>query len=371
MKFKNKDIDFVKFALVCSGVNPITIEDPKCASEKTKYVMIGTFICLTAVFAALSGGYALYIGFKSVWLAVPIGLLWGAFIFTVDRFIISTMRKGQSDPDLPLRKRAGLWFGEAFKASPRILLAGLISIVISTPLELKYFEPEIQFRIDERQEKEAVKIRNDALKDQVKVKQLEDENQRLQAEITRKEKRRDQLKDQLAAEAQGRKGTGIYGSGPVTRLLQGQFEHYEAELKESSDQALKRIAENRQTIDESLAKREREVEELIEKKKNAVGFLERFKVMNELTSENHSAWLAKIFISFLILVLECMPVLMKLLGKYGTYDSVLEAYEYEVILEQRRRISDLNQKTNHELYFNERVQMLIRTAEEQWFQETI
>jgi Domain of unknown function (DUF4407) len=371
MKINQDDNAFVKFALVCSGANPDTINDQQCASEKTKYVMIGTFICLTAIFAALSGGYALYMGFKSVWLAVPIGLLWGAFIFTVDRFIVSTIRKQQIDSDMPLARKVFLWMGDALKASPRILLAALISIVISTPLELKYFEPEIQIQIDGRLEKDAVRIRNEALQDQDAVKQRESENQRLRAEMAEKEKRRDQLQDQLAAEAQGRRGTGIYGPGPVTALLKEQFEQYQVQLKEFRDQVSKSSNENKQAIDELLATRNERAERLIKKQEDAVGFLDRFETMNDLAAKRPTIWWAKIFISFLILVLECTPIFMKLLGSYGTYDSVLEAEEYKVILKQRRLISDLNQKNNHELYFDERVQMLIRTAEEQWTRETI
>ncbi|MFL6212787.1 MAG: DUF4407 domain-containing protein [Blastocatellia bacterium] len=369
MKLKDKVTNFVQYALVCSGADLKTLDT--CASEKTKYVMIGIFICLTAVFAALSGGYALYIGFNSAWLAVPIGLLWGAFIFTIDRFIISTIRKRLIDSDLPLWSKVRLWFNEALKASPRILLAVMISLVISTPLELKYFAPEIQYEIDEHQEKEAGKMRNEALQDQDKVKQFETENQRLRNEIAKKEERRNQLQQQFNHELEGTGGTYRHGDGPVAKQLKLQFAQSQAHLDEFTAQTSTLIDENKQEIEKLLADRKKEVEQLIDKKKAAVGFLERFKVMNDLARENQSAWYAKIFISFLILVLECTPVLMKLLGSYGPYDSVLEAEEYTMILEQRRRISDLNQKTNHELYFNERVQMLIHTAEEQWTQESI
>src|ERR1044071_2566008 len=123
MKLKDIGPNFVHYARVCSGADMTTID--KCASEKPKYTMIGIFICLTAVFAALAGGYALYIGFQSAWLAVPIGLLWGAFIFTIDRFIVSTIRKRPIDADLPLWSKVRLLSVEALKASPRILLAVL------------------------------------------------------------------------------------------------------------------------------------------------------------------------------------------------------------------------------------------------------
>jgi hypothetical protein len=178
MKLKRMVEDFSEFAMTCSGAN-LKILKEQCASEQPKYAMIGIFIFLTAIFASLSGGYALYKGFKSPLLAGLIGLLWGAFIFNVDRFIVSTIRKKQIVSDLPLREKLSYWGGVAL----RILLAFLISIVISTPLELKYFEPEIKAQITKRLDSQAVEIQNKALLDQSEVKKLEDENQSLREDI--------------------------------------------------------------------------------------------------------------------------------------------------------------------------------------------
>src|SRR5437868_13805331 len=139
-----------EFCIVCSGANRRILDQDECFGERSKYAMIGMFVLLTAVFATFSSSYALYLGFQSVWLAALVGLLWGAFIFTVYRFIISTIRKKEIDPDLPLFKRLRLWGWELGKLTPRLLLAFLISYVISTPLELRYFEQEIKTRIADK-----------------------------------------------------------------------------------------------------------------------------------------------------------------------------------------------------------------------------
>ena len=52
-------------------------------------------------------------------------------IFNLDRFIVST-----------IKKRDSKW-KELLQATPRIILAMIIAMVISKPLELKLFEKEI------------------------------------------------------------------------------------------------------------------------------------------------------------------------------------------------------------------------------------
>ena len=52
-------------------------------------------------------------------------------IFNLDRFIVSTIKKRNNFLD------------ELLKATPRLILAVIIAVVISKPLELKIFEKEI------------------------------------------------------------------------------------------------------------------------------------------------------------------------------------------------------------------------------------
>src|SRR5690606_27869306 len=99
--------------------------------EQTKYAGIGATVFFTAVMAFIAGSYALYTVFDSALPAIAFGLVWGLLIFNLDRYIVSTMRKREK-------------FGSEFlQALPRIVLAIIIAIVISKPLEIKIFEKEI------------------------------------------------------------------------------------------------------------------------------------------------------------------------------------------------------------------------------------
>ena len=123
----------MQFFWWCSGAHQSTLA--KFPAEHNKYVSIGATIFFTGLFAALSGGYALYFVFSgdggAIGYAVLFGLLWGLAIFNMDRYIVSSINKNASG------------FKQLLQATPRILLAVLIGIVIARPLEIKVFDKEI------------------------------------------------------------------------------------------------------------------------------------------------------------------------------------------------------------------------------------
>ena len=117
-----------RFFWLCSGSHIQTLEE--VPSESAKYAGIGATIFFTGLFAALAAGYAIYTFSENLWISTPVGVVWGAMIFNLDRYIVSSMRKANS------------WKKEWLMASPRIILALIISLVIARPLELKIFEKE-------------------------------------------------------------------------------------------------------------------------------------------------------------------------------------------------------------------------------------
>ena len=118
----------------CAGVHQKTLQ--QFPQEHNKYVSIGATIFFTGLFAALAGGYALYFVFSgndfAVFMAFLFGGIWGLAIFNLDRYIVLSMDKSRNIST------------QVLHAVPRILLAILIGLVISRPLELKIFDKEIQ-----------------------------------------------------------------------------------------------------------------------------------------------------------------------------------------------------------------------------------
>ena len=137
--------------ILCSfaGVDKEILKE--CPTEWGKYSGIGATILFTGILASLSGGFALYTVFRNGNLnkldvsaltpAIMFGVLWGLIIFNLDRFIVSTFRKYESDT---WWKKVGK---ELLQASPRIVLAFIIAIVISKPIEIKIFESRLAVQI--------------------------------------------------------------------------------------------------------------------------------------------------------------------------------------------------------------------------------
>ena len=123
-----------RFFLLCSGVDTDIVNG--CSNgEQNKYAGIGATVFFTAVMAFIAASYALFTVFDNVFIAVAFGLVWGFLIFNLDRFIVSTIKKRDNFLD------------EFIQASPRIVLAIIIAIVISKPLEIKIFEKETILKI--------------------------------------------------------------------------------------------------------------------------------------------------------------------------------------------------------------------------------
>ena len=126
-----------RFLWFCAGAHISTLE--KHPTDHNKYVGIGATIFFTGLFAALSGGYAMYFVFKGgdfAWLfPIFFGLIWGLAIFNMDRYIVGSLDKNASSKK------------QLLQATPRILLAVMIGIVISRPLELKIFDKEIKEKL--------------------------------------------------------------------------------------------------------------------------------------------------------------------------------------------------------------------------------
>jgi hypothetical protein len=142
-----------RFMCICAGVDKEILK--QCPTEWNKYTGIGATIFFTGVLASLSGGYALYTVFRNgnidvidkgaVPFALAFGLLWGLIIFNLDRFIVSTFRKAET----------GEWWQKLLKelgqASPRIVLAIIIAVVISKPIEIKIFENRLAEQVKQNE----------------------------------------------------------------------------------------------------------------------------------------------------------------------------------------------------------------------------
>ncbi len=322
------------FFILCSGADKKLLQD--CSEgEQTKFVGIGATVFFTAVMAFIASSYALFTVFDSIYPALLFGVVWGFLIFNLDRFIVST-----------IRKRDRFW-SEFVQASPRILLAVIIAIVISKPLEIKIFEKEINTVL--LKEKNVMALNNKkqvANYFQSDLDKNKTEIDSLKSEIIKKETQVNSLYETYITEAEGTKGTMKLGKGPVFKEKIAKHDLAKSELDTLRKSNLAKIAEREQltkTLQADLDKKVTETQPIID---GFDGLMARINALNKLPL------IPSMFIMLLFFAIETSPIIAKLLAPKGEYDYKLEDLEtaLKATITQDKYQRDLLVKTSASMH---------------------
>ena len=335
-----------KFFITCSGVDKTIINN--CSDgEQNKYVGIGATVFFTAVMATIAGSYALYKVFDNIYAAILFGLIWGLLIFNLDRFIVSTIKKSDSK------------WKEFLQASPRILLAVIIAIVISKPLELKLFEKEInQVLLSEKNQMTLDNKTQIAAQFTPEIASINSEIEGLKQEINTQEAKTNALYEIYIAEAEGRKGTKLLGKGPVYK-----------EKREKHDAALTELKLLKKENTDKIKNKETAIASLIENQKlsetktqpiiaNFDGLMARVNALGKLP------WLPSFFIFLLFLAIETSPIFAKLISPRGEYDFKLEDEESAVKTWVKQQVQQREEMLQADIIVNNKVYKDITEEEE-------
>ena len=309
-----------RFFWFCSGVHIDTLR--KHPTEHNKYIGIGATIFFTGLFAALSGGYAMYFVFKgdsgAVWFALLFGILWGLAIFNMDRYIVAS-----------IDKNASTW-KQIAQATPRILLAIMIGIVISRPLELKIFDKEIKERL-KISYINSQRTRIDTLNGSFNKKYTIELNK-----IKESKAQRDSLTSGIKADRQklnfeifGNKTTetsGIMGYGPYAKRKETELAQRTQNLDtlNAEIRRMEGFIADRKEFDGLLAERlytGRQLDSLT----SIAGFADRNWALGQLSfnpdgTKDVTTAMAVTFIGLLFIFFECLPVFVKMMSSRGPYD---------------------------------------------------
>ncbi len=322
-----------KFFIICSG-SDTNILDQCSTSEQNKYAGIGATVFFTAVMAFIASSYALYTVFDNYFTAIAFGLVWGLLIFNLDRFIVSTIKKRDNIID------------EMIQASPRIILAIIIAIVISKPLELKIFEKEIDQVLLEQKNDLTLANKNQIAEQYTPtVEALENDIKTYQSQIDAKEAEVNALYDTYISEAEGTAGTMLLGKGPVYKEKREKHDAALTELQQlKTDNKAKIIA-----AEEEISKLKTDYDTKVSSTQPVIdrfdGFMARINALGELP------WIPSFFIFLLFLAIETAPILAKLLSPKGEYDYKLEDVETAVKVWVEQKVYERNVllKTDREL----------------------
>ncbi len=342
--------------------------------ETAKYVGIGGAVLMTATLAGISMSYALVVALHLHVLAVVLGVLWGLAILNLDRWIITAT------------KRQGRWYADIAMALPRLVLAIVIGAVISEPLVLRVFQGEIasQVAVDssraradfaraldadtryaglpmakttltDLQERISRGVGPAAVVGDPAVRQAIDELAQVRKDLAAAEAA-------IACEGSGTCGSGTAGDGPVFRENQARRDRLAAQNSELTEQVntLKAavqareqssFASQRGPLEQERDRLATDINRLTEAKRaelkehdarvdDADGLLARISALGHLTKENESMRTARWALFLFILLIECMPVLVKVLmnlSKPSHYDLLLQAQDEQDLKRERLR----------------------------------
>lgn len=326
------------FFWMCSGADTDILKT-SVKAEQTKFAGIGGTVFFTAVMAFIAANYALYTVFDNYYLSLFFGLVWGLLIFNLDRFIVSTIKKNDNK------------WKEVLQVTPRIILAAIIAIVISKPLELKIFEKEInQVLLTHKNNLTLANKAQIANQFTPEITSLKTEITQLKQEIETKEAETNALYNTYILEAEGTAGTKLLGKGPVYKEKREKHDAALYDLQQLKTDNKTKISEKESQISEltTLQKQQETTTQPIINGFN--GLMARINALQELP------WLPSFFIFLLFLAIETSPIFAKLISPKGEYDLKLQDMESTVkswVIQkenQRLHVLKTDNTLNHTIY---------------------
>jgi len=387
-----------RFFWWCAGANIEVLE--KCPTDHAKYFGVGGTIVFTALMASFAGGYAFFTAFKSVIPSLFFGAFWGLLIFNLDRYIVSTIGKGDGTQKITV---------EEWKlAAPRLLMAILLGFVISTPLELKIFETEIQTVVERLKIDKAVELQNRDTTFVSNLNNLKERRTSIDNDINKltydktslsenagkffensiAEQKVDLKNKQSVLEVWQRKVNSSYSSyvqakndslsNSIINKRLGELRANQSErnkvreevqtiqdkIEDLNNNKGNAIIDEKNRINDLLASKQQEKinlnEQIASKQKtldkknigyenkteNYDGFAAHLEAMSILTSEKSAVFWAKWLITLLFIFIEVAPVLFKLMAESGPYDDMMDRLKHESFVSEKQKISDINDSIN-------------------------
>ena len=374
----------ISFLWFCAGVNPLLMK--RCPTETDKYIGIGATVLFTALMAFISGSYAFYTVFENVVSSILFGSIWALLIFNLDRYIVMSIRK-IGDPKK-----------EWMMAMPRIILAIVIAIVISKPLELRILRSKINEMIFTINEGKTVQLSKDhqtyihenfevpvsRLQEEIvskenslplPLKRLEDEKKVLENKKQIKQKEiysrnrplyehlneletsnNDQKNDATIAEIKRIIRQNNSELIPILNEISSLENEIKQEFQSYRNELETLRIRNNQKIADLEHRRSYKITEFLKTESDGKTIFDNCRylpdqiaALSRLKKSDPAINSLSLFIFLLFLSIETAPVIVKLLSQKGPYDDLLRQHEHVFEIGRIEKISRLNQRTNDRL----------------------
>jgi len=294
--------------VICSGVDRVAVVQSPDTRERQRAAAIGAIVLLTGISAFISATYAAYLAFHSRAWAGMLGLTWGAMIFTVDRLMVAGVHR-PLDRGLSPLKRVQEKRHAFLITMPRLALAALTALPIAVPLQLRFFEREIDAELAHRRAEAIARTRFEVEHMYPELRTLEAQNEELRRSVIEKQMRVDKLLDAMLREESGSKNHRISADRRAVYL---QARKDLEELRQSVTQQI--VANDARLNTIRRTRDERATSASLNTDAGSQTLLARMDAFDSLRKRNRtiaqvSAWLLALFI-----LLQITPVLAQLLA---------------------------------------------------------
>lgn len=309
-----------------------------CVIDRNRYAIIGMSVLGTWVFATLAWTYFFSTVVSNWLLALPLGLVMGGLILTIDRALIKGINKQQKK-----------------QLSP-ILLRGLLAIAIGTfmaqPALLYLFNKEIHLQISldnetrKRQKQQGIDTAYASTIQSITTKKqtLEQTLQSSYAEVAK-------AREAFIAETDGTGGTQKRGYEAVAKAKKAEYDKLDAAYQQLQQQIQPQVTQYNQQLLQIDSSKQTELKNFSLLFND--GFLTQIEALNNLTA-THPAMRYRYYLLLAILILiELMPVLAKYLLPSGSYEEKVylrEQLEKELTRNNHLREQELKEHYNEKAF---------------------
>jgi hypothetical protein len=330
-----------QFLWWCAGADAYFLKQSPM-QDRVKYAGIGGIILCTGLLAGVSGSFAFYTIFGpkgdaidtslTASIGIQIGtalfaIIWGLIIFNLDRFIVSSTGKGDGT-DVITGK-------EFLQAIPRIIIGLILGFAISSPLEIKILESEINSELSIFQNKYAqdLNMQSDTMFNQKKA-DLENKKAEYESKLAKYETElkvySDQVDDLVARQQTEMQDKRAYGFGPVAKKMQADIETKRTERDKFIQNKLGDVSAWRKQLEvintqiNNLSDDLRKAYKANEEKSHGYdGLLKRIEISHE--KGGMVPWV----ILLVFLCIEMGPIFFKMMMTKGVYDFMVENHNHK------------------------------------------
>jgi hypothetical protein len=303
-----------------AGANGRLLADRTCAVDRMRFTASGLVVLLVTTIAAGSASLVLYTFVTGQALAPAVlgGLFWGVVILSLDRLILTNIVK---KPDGS--SNASLW-----AVILRVVLATVAALAISIPVELVVFQRslDVQVQVDRQLEVTEQKARLDARYSDIPL--LRQQHDQMLAQRRAAEVEASDAFNAAACEGAGTCGSMKLGAGVLHDEEIARFEQLKADaerIRRDDAPKLRDLETRLRALEQAREKELNGFDGLVDTSDDLLRRIRGLRHLEQDPKDGATVTATTWLIRLLSLLLELLPLTVKLSSPYGPYDASYRA----------------------------------------------